>query len=199
MLVGRGHLHLGYCVRVHLPTPPSLPALPGGVGMRLLEAADPPALARAYRDDREQSAPWEPARDDAFFTPEGQAAVVARRLEARAAGTDVPWVIVVEDRIIGTITLNGIVRGPLLSGHVGYWVDSRFQGRGICSAALASVLQHAREELGLHRVQASVMPRNAPSQAVLHRAGFTLIGLAPSYLRIAGAWEDHLLYQRILH
>ena len=99
----------------------------------------------------------------------------------------------------GTITLTGIVRGPLLSGHVGYWVDSRFQGRGICSAALASVLQHAREELGLHRVQASVMPRNAPSRAVLHRAGFTLIGLAPSYLRIAGAWEDHLLYQRILH
>jgi len=27
--------------------------------------------------------------------------------------------------------------------------------------------------------------------------GFTLIGLAPSYLEIAGRWQDHLLFQRV--
>jgi len=32
---------------------------------------------------------------------------------------------------------------------------------------------------------------------VLRRTGFTLIGLAPRYLRIAGQWRDHLLFQRL--
>lgn len=167
--------------------------------MRGLSAVDAAALARAYRDNREHLAPWEPLRDDAFFAEAGQAEQITRRLEGLAAGTDVLWVLVADERIVGTMTLSGIVRGPFLSAHVGYWVDARMQGRGVCSAALQAALQHARDELGLHRVEASVLPRNAASTAVLHRAGFGLIGTAPSYLRIAGTWQDHLLYQRLLH
>ncbi|MHA7240078.1 GNAT family N-acetyltransferase [Arthrobacter sp. TMS1-12-1] len=167
--------------------------------MRLLAAADAPALARAYSDNRGHLAPWEPLREESFFTESGQAEQIARRLGGAAAGTDVPWVLEAEERIVGTMTLSGIVHGPFLSAHVGYWVDGRLQGRGVGSAALRAALQHARDELGLHRVQASVLPRNTASTAVLHRAGFTLIGTAPSYLRIAGTWQDHLLYQRILH
>jgi ribosomal-protein-alanine N-acetyltransferase len=30
---------------------------------------------------------------------------------------------------------------------------------------------------------------------VLRRSGFTPIGVAPRYLRIAGEWQDHLLFQ----
>lgn len=175
------------------------PTLPSGVTLRLLRAADAPALARAYQDNRDHLAPWEPLRDDRFFTEAGQTEQIAARLEAASAGTDLPWVLEAQERIVGTMTLAGIVRGPFLSAHVGYWVAGRLQGRGVCSAALQEVLRHAREELGLHRLQASVLPRNAASTAVLRRAGFTLIGTAPSYLRIAGAWQDHLLYQRILH
>lgn len=167
--------------------------------MRLLSLADAEGLAEAYRDNREHLAPWEPARDAAFLTGTGQAEQITGKLAGLAAGTDVAWVLVCEEGIVGTIALTGIVRGPFLSAHVGYWVDSRLQGRGIGSAALHGVLQHARDELGLHRVQASVLPRNAASRAILDRTGFTLIGAAPSYLRIAGTWQDHLLYQRILH
>ncbi len=156
-------------------------------------------LAQAYRDNREYLAPWDPLREDGFFTEAGQAEQIARRLGGLAVGTDMPWVLAEEERIVGTMTLSGIVRGPFLSAHVGYWVAGRMQGRGVCSAALQEALRHARDELGLHRVQASVLPHNAASTAVLHRAGFTLIGTAPSYLRIAGSWQDHLLYQRILH
>ena len=34
---------------------------------------------------------------------------------------------------------------------------------------------------------------------VLRRAGFQEIGLAPDYLQIAGSWQDHVLFQLILH
>ncbi|WP_104168259.1 GNAT family N-acetyltransferase [Arthrobacter sp. SX1312] len=175
------------------------PTFPSGVSLRPLRATDAAALAQAYRDNREHLAPWEPLREDGFFTEAGQAEQIARRLEGRAAGTDMPWVLATEERIIGTMTLSGIVHGPFLSAHVGYWVARWMQGRGVCSTALQDVLRHARDELGLHRVQASVLPHNTAWTTVLRRAGFTLIGTAPSYLRIAGSWQDHLLYQRILH
>ena len=109
-----------------------------------------------------------------------------------------PWVLVEGSRIIGVINLSGIVRGPFLSAHLGYWVDKDMTGRGIGSAAVEFALQTARNELGLHRLQASTLPHNAASQRILKRAGFEEIGLAAQYLRIAGSWQDHILFQRIL-
>jgi ribosomal-protein-alanine N-acetyltransferase len=58
---------------------------------------------------------------------------------------------------------------------------------------------HARDELGLHRLQAATLPHNEASQAVLTRVGFERIGFAPSYLKIAGEWQDHVMFQLILH
>jgi [ribosomal protein S5]-alanine N-acetyltransferase len=50
---------------------------------------------------------------------------------------------------------------------------------------------------GLHRLQAATLVHNVGSQRVLAHNGFTLIGPAPSYLEIAGRWQDHLLFQRV--
>lgn len=152
----------------------------------------------AYRENRAHLAPWDPLREEGFFTEAGQTAQLELKLSALSAGTEQPWILTSGSTMIGAIALTGIVRGVFLSAHVGYWVDARYQGRGICSAALRVVMEHARDELGLHRLQASVLPHNAPSRSVLARAGFTLIGTAESYLRIEGRWQDHLLYQRIL-
>jgi limonene-1,2-epoxide hydrolase len=52
-------------------------------------------------------------------------------------------------------------------------------------------------ELGLHRIEAGTLPHNARSQAVLERNGFVRFGLAPAYLKIAGRWQDHVLYQAL--
>ncbi|RJU02603.1 N-acetyltransferase [Arthrobacter frigidicola] len=88
--------------------------------------------------------------------------------------------------------------GPFLNGHLGYWVDSELTGRGIGSAAVAFAVEAAQDVLGLHRLQAATLPHNSASQRVLDRAGFEEIGVARAYLRIAGRWQDHRLYQRIL-
>ena len=77
-------------------------------------------------------------------------------------------------------------------------MDKDVTGRGIGSAAVEFAVEAAREELGLHRLQAATLPHNAASQKILRRAGFEEIGAAPAYLKIAGSWQDHILYQRIL-
>ncbi|KAD3633166.1 GNAT family N-acetyltransferase [Arthrobacter yangruifuii] len=169
-----------------------------GVRLRVAELSDADALAAAYRRNRSYLAPWEPQREDAFFTPAGQRAVLRTKLEQYAAGTEVPWVLVEKDRIIGCITLTGIVRGPFQSANLGYWVDTERAGRGIGSAAVAAVVELAGSGMGLHRIQAATLLVNPGSQKVLARSGFERIGMAPQYLRIAGAWQDHLLFQRLL-
>ena len=173
-------------------------ALTDTVCVRVLRRSDAGPLADAYLRNREHLAPWEPLRFEEFFTAEGQAASIESKLGLFIAGTDVPWVLVEGSRIIGVINLSGIVRGPFLSAHLGYWVDKDMTGRGIGSAAVEFALQTARNELGLHRLQASTLPHNAASQRILKRAGFEEIGLAAQYLRIAGSWQDHILFQRIL-
>jgi len=62
---------------------------------------------------------------------------------------------------------------------------------------VGEVLRLAFGELGLHRVQAATLLHNTGSQRVLKRNGFTRIGVAPRYLRIAGEWQDHVLFQRL--
>ncbi len=173
-------------------------ALTDTVRVRVLHRSDAGRLADAYLRNRQHLAPWEPLREEEFFTVDGQAASIESKLGLFIAGSDVPWVLVDGARIVGVMNLSGIVRGPFLSAHLGYWVDKDMTGRGIGSAALEFAVQAARNELGLHRLQAATLPHNAPSQRILQRTGFEEIGLAPRYLRIAGSWQDHLLFQRIL-
>lgn len=77
--------------------------------------------------------------------------------------------------IVGRLTLANIVRGAFDSGELGYWLDSDLEGRGVMTRAVGAVLRTAREDLGLHRVQAGTLLHNVGSQTVLQRNGFERI------------------------
>lgn len=96
-----------------------------------------------------------------------------------------------DGRIVGQVSLNNIFRGPFLNSTVGYWIGEAFTRRGLMSEALRLALRHAFGPLGLHRVEANIIPRNGPSKALARSLGFRFEGLAKRYLRINGAWEDH--------
>jgi ribosomal-protein-alanine N-acetyltransferase len=57
-----------------------------------------------------------------------------------------------------------------------------------------ALARHAFRQLKLHRLEASCLPSNAPSRRVLEKSGFRLEGEAKAYLKINGAWADHLLF-----
>ncbi len=172
--------------------------MPRGYRIRALRADDAPALAEAYRRNAEHLARWDPRRSASFFTDEGQAAVVAEHLEAVAGGRMAAWVLTRDGLLVGRVNLNNIVRGALCGGALGYWVDADHQGIGLASAAVRFACDAARAR-GLHRVEAGTLVHNLASQRVLRKCGFERYGLAPAYLCIDGAWQDHVLYQRILH
>jgi ribosomal-protein-alanine N-acetyltransferase len=76
-----------------------------------------------------------------------------------------------------------------------YWVSAADNGRGLATAAVRDMIRVAFAELGLHRIQAETLLHNVRSQRVLERNGFVRFGMAPAYLKIAGNWRDHFLYQ----
>jgi [ribosomal protein S5]-alanine N-acetyltransferase len=162
---------------------------------RLISPADAAGLAELLTANRAFLMPFEPLRSEGYFTAGGQLAGITDALQRHADGVILPHVIVDADRIVGRITLNGIVRGPLLSCSVGYWLAEPATGRGLATAALREIAGIAFGELGLHRIQAETLLHNVASQRVLQRNGFVRIGMAPAYLRIQGRWQDHILFQ----
>lgn len=170
-----------------------------GIRLRLVESGDAAAYAAAYAANRAHLAHWDPVRDEGFYTVEWHRALVAQYLRDHADGRAARFVLADDDgSILGVANIANVVRGAFHSADLGYWIDASLAGRGLMSRAVAVVIDHARVELGLHRLQSATLLHNAASQRVLLRNGFAQFGLAPEYLRIAGEWQDHLLFQRIL-
>ncbi|MFH8570460.1 GNAT family N-acetyltransferase [Streptomyces sp. NPDC017993] len=176
------------------------------VSLRPPTPEDAAGLARAYLRSREHLRPWEPDRDEAFFTPAGQSARLRMQLAEKSAGRLMPLLMVRESQdaagssdVVGAINLTNITLGPLRSATVGYWIDASHLGRGLATAALKAVCTAADAQLGLHRLEAGTLLENAASQRVLIKCGFVPFGVAEKYLHIHGAWRDHRLFQKILN
>lgn len=167
--------------------------------LRPVRRGDGAALARAYLANREHLAPWEPTRTASFFTADFQERHAEECETDAASGRSIRFVIESDDgEIRGRMNLNNIVRGAFWSADLGYWIDVSRLRRGLASRAVERVAAYAGEELRLHRLQAATLLHNVGSQRVLAESGFERIGLAPRYLRIAGEWQDHLLFQLLL-
>lgn len=95
------------------------------------------------------------------------------------------------DRLVGVVNVNSIVRGSIQSASIGYYRLSDGGGRDAMSRAVARVVRHAFDDLGLHRVEANIQPSNARSIALVSSIGFTKEGYSPAFLRIGGEWRDH--------
>lgn len=163
---------------------------------RLLTEEDAPRIAELMRRNREFFAPWDAVRDNSHYQSEGQREIIRKGIEEYEACQAVMLGIVVPNgEVVGVISMRGITRGAFQSAVIGYWVAQEYNGRGLASTAVAEVKELAFAQLELHRLQAETMPDNHASQRVLHRNGFQEYGRAPKYLKIAGEWRDHLLFQ----
>ncbi|TDC56144.1 N-acetyltransferase [Actinomadura sp. KC345] len=177
--------------------PVSLDRPQPGVRLRVVQMADAEELAALYEANREYLHPWEPERDDAYFTVEGQLDNLHDLVEAYATEEMWPGVILVDGEMAGRITLNNVLRGPLQSCFVGYWVASAHAGRGVATEAVRQALDVAFGALRLHRVEAFTRVDNIPSQRVLERNGFTAVGTARRHIHLEGRWHDERLFERL--
>jgi [ribosomal protein S5]-alanine N-acetyltransferase len=181
--------------------PDFTPQLSGhGVVLRAPQMTDYPDWAELRAMSREHLAPWEPqwARDELTR------AAFRRRLRyyAREMREDLGYAMFIfreeDEALVGGVTVSNVRRGVSQSAALGYWIGLPYTRRGYMAGAVKVVAEFCFEELLLHRIEAACLPSNAGSIRVLERSGFVREGLARHYLRINGAWQDHVLFSRLV-
>ncbi|CAM3809693.1 GNAT family protein [Cohnella lubricantis] len=163
------------------------------IHLKPLTADDAAELLRLQLDNREFFEPFTLTRDEDYYTLDAQLERIQKQIEARLNDQAYSFGIFLnhDNRLIGAISLFQVLRSALQSALIGYDLDQRHNGQGYMTEAARLVVDYAFGELGLHRIEAGVMPHNVGSIRVLEKAGFHKEGIARKNVRINGKWEDH--------
>jgi [ribosomal protein S5]-alanine N-acetyltransferase len=168
------------------------------VMLRPLVASDFEAWREVRTRSRDWLVKWEqrpiPGQPDPAVDKRAWVARCNARMRERELGTGYGFGIFVRGRFVGEINISSVQRGPFQTAYVGYWVDEAMAGNGYVPEAFVVVARFAFEELMLHRLQVSIIPRNRPSNRVAEKLGLRNEGIALRYLEINGVWEDHVRY-----
>jgi ribosomal-protein-alanine N-acetyltransferase len=169
-----------------------------GEGVRLRPPAleDYEAWAKLRSASRAHTEPWEPSWSEDELTKSAYKRRLRRYQQDLDNATGYPFFVfrTKDDVLIGACNLNNVRRGVLQAADLGYWIGAPYLRNGHCKAAVRRVLSYAFGPLHLNRIEAATRMENQPSRKLLLAVGFTPEGLARSYLKINGAWRDHLKF-----
>lgn len=175
--------------------PDPLPVLSGpGVALRRLTEHDLDALLEIFGDPRVARFMGIPLLKGA-----ADARRLLRDVEAQALRrTLLQWGVVragdVDDgetgRVLGTCSLADLDWANRRA-EIGFALAAAHWGRGLMKQALPLLLDHAFGPLGLHRLEADVDPRNAPSLHLLETLGFRREGYLRERHRQEADGSDH--------
>ena len=156
-------------------------------------------LMEYERNNRVHVAKWEPTRFNDYFSLEETKQRIENSFENFKLGKSISLVGFTKDksRIICICTFSNIVHGVFQACNLGYSICKSEQGKGLMFESLQSCIQYIFDEYELHRIMANYMPSNIRSAKLLNRLGFQKEGLAKSYLKIAGSWQNHILTSKI--
>jgi ribosomal-protein-alanine N-acetyltransferase len=168
------------------------------VVLRPLVPSDFPSWREVRRRNVDWLTKWEPTRlagqPDVIEDPHAFAVRCSARERERQMGAGYGFGVFVEGEFAGEVNLSSIQRGPFQNAYVGYWMDEARAGNGYTPEALVAVLRFSFDEVALHRLQISIIPRNAASHRVVEKLAIRNEGIAERYLEINGVWEDHVRY-----
>ena len=99
-----------------------------------------------------------------------------------------------DDALIGGCGFDDFQVGKSHRAEVGYWLAKPFWGRGIMTAVVQRVCQHAFEEFGLVKITAHVFTHNPASARVLEKCGFQQEGFLRKHFLKDGQFIDARLF-----
>ena len=127
----------------------------------------------------------------ATITTLAEAQALLARLDQRYAARDtIRWAIelVEPSEMIGTV---GLLRFDFehRRAELGYDLARRWRGRGLTPEAARAVIRYGFSVLGLHRIDAGVLPENDASVRVLRKLGFIEEGTRRDFLYASGCFH----------
>ncbi|MEL7291386.1 MAG: ribosomal protein S5-alanine N-acetyltransferase [Pseudomonadota bacterium] len=176
-------------------TPAQMYEVDDDLVVRTAEAGDGELIANYFIANRAHLTPWEPKREEAFYSASGWTQRLIKLNELHRMGLGYYLLIIDKQtkQMLGTISFSNLSRFPFHACNMGYSLAKEAQGRGVMTRALRLAVHYMFDVQNMHRIMASYMPHNLRSEAVLQRLGFEKEGFAKDYLLINGQWEDHNL------
>jgi [ribosomal protein S5]-alanine N-acetyltransferase len=172
---------------------PSILAKP--LELRPYRISDAQAWCEIRARNAQQLRRWETADPGSPRYPSSRKAYLAITAMMRrdaVLGRSLSWAVTFGDELIGHAALGGIAWGAERTAVLGAWVDERFVRHGIASIAVAMVVDHGFQDVGLHRIVAYVQPENPVRQGM--EKYFREEGLLVRQAYVDGAWRDHVCY-----
>ncbi len=162
-----------------------LRAFEAGDAARLIEVANQPEI-----------------RDGTISVPPFDAVAARAWLAERAVagGERASWAIArreAPERLVGYIGLHAI-DAVHREAELSFWIDAAEQGLGLAFEAATEIIAYAFQQLGLNRLCAFHMVRNAASARLLQRLGFQREGLLRERVWKNGRFEDVFLLSRLV-
>jgi ribosomal-protein-alanine N-acetyltransferase len=165
----------------------------------LLNPDDFELLVKYQSENRIHLSQWEPSRLTKYFSGEETKKRVENDFEDFQRGSSILLVGFNKDKseIICLCSFSNIVHGAFQACNLGYSISEKEQGKGLMFEMLQVSMQYVFSEYKLHRIMANYIPSNNRSEKLLNKLGFQKEGLAKSYLKIAGSWQDHVLTSKL--
>ncbi|MBK0027395.1 GNAT family N-acetyltransferase [Stenotrophomonas sp. S48] len=153
---------------------------------------DDAAALYALQSDAEVMRWW---NHPAWTRPAEARAQIDDDLAAQATGTQLKLAVreSIDGPLLGICVVFALDRDARRA-EIGYLLAPAQQGQGYMHEALQRLLDYLFQTLRLHRVEAELDPRNAPSAHVLERLGFAREGLLRQRWRIQGELADSVVY-----
>jgi ribosomal-protein-alanine N-acetyltransferase len=120
---------------------------------------------------------------------------IAGHRRARQRGLGFRFAITQADsaQIVGCVELRDLNQEHA-QAEMGFWIGKPFWGYGYASEAGSAVVRFGFESLGLNRIYAFHMARNAASGKVLQKLGMQREGVLRQRVRKWGRFEDVMAY-----
>jgi [ribosomal protein S5]-alanine N-acetyltransferase len=162
--------------------------------LRPLTEKDRSEFLRIHTVSADFFRPWFPVREESLE------ALFEKELAKNRGEEHFRWAAELADgKLAGFFNLSNIVRGVFQNAYASWSVSVDAAGQGFATEGVHALLDLAFSEaegLGLHRVQANIIPGNERSLRLARRVGLRKEGRAKRYLKIAGRWQDHWMYAK---
>jgi len=147
---------------------------------------------KVVRENLEHLKPWMPwAVDD--YSLDHAKAWIQRSTDAFEKDGTFGLVIFFNDRMIGGIGIHDLDAANKRTS-IGYWIDHRYEGKGIVIRCCKVLIDHCFGTMALHRIQINCNVENARSRAIPERLGFTLEGTMRQAEFVNGEFRDWAIY-----
>ncbi len=157
------------------------------------------SVCEYYVRNKDYLTPWEPTRKASFYQLPYWEKRAIDSYKTYLALESVQLVALDRNngKVVAISNFSQIVGGAFQACYLGYSVDETQQGKGIMYEIVNAGLDYVFKELRLHRVMANHLLHNTRSEHLLKRLGFEREGVAKSYLKINGRWQDHVLNAKL--